>query len=256
MWAQETVAGRPAWRHIPSGVVFRAVPGGTFRMGLSDAELDAVRAIERADGADDDLAAFFAGADEARPVREVRVEPFLIARHPLTVAQARHWLPDYEDSFAESESSTARFEDDLDDLLGALPFRLPSEAEWEYAARAGTTTLTFRGDGRPDEDQVLDDFADEERTAVAENAFGLAAMGSANEICADVWIPHFEDAPVDARPRTGDGPRVVRGGGGDLSPWQGCDEWLLLLSATRDAIQDFTALRPVAPVPTGASGTG
>ncbi|WP_199838332.1 MULTISPECIES: formylglycine-generating enzyme family protein [Streptomyces] len=225
-------------------------------MGLSDAELDAVRAIERADGADDDLAAFFADADRARPVRDVRVEPFLIARHPLTVAQARHWLPDYEDTFAESDASTARFEDDLDDLLGALPFRLPSEAEWEYAARAGTTTLTFRGDGRPDEEQVLDDFADEERTAAAENAFGLAAMGSANEICADMWIPHFEDAPVDARPRTGDGPRVVRGGGGDLHPWQGCDEWLLLLSATRDAFQDFTALRPVAPVPTSAVGAG
>ncbi|MER6407169.1 SUMF1/EgtB/PvdO family nonheme iron enzyme [Streptomyces viridosporus] len=250
MWAQEIVAGRPAWRHTPSGVVFRAVPGGTFRMGLSDAELDAVRAIERAEGADDDLEAFFAGAVRARPVREVRVEPFLIARHPLTVAQVRHWLPEYEDSFAESASSTARLEDDVDDLLGTLPFRLPSEAEWEYAARAGTTTLTFRGDGRPDEDQVLDDFADEERTAAAENAFGLAAMGSANEICADVWIPHFTEAPADARPRTGDGSRVVRGGAGDLYPWQGCDEWLLLLSATRDELQDFTAVRPAAPVPT------
>lgn len=219
-------------------------------MGLSDAELNAVRDIERADGADDDLESFFAGAVQARPVREVRVEPFLIARHPLTVAQVRHWLPEYEDSFTESDSSTARLEDDLADLLGTLPFRLPSEAEWEYAARAATTTLTFRGDGRPDEDQVLDDFADEERTAAAENAFGLAAMGSANEICADMWIPHFTDAPADARPRAGDGPRVVRGGGGDLSPWQGCDEWLLLLSATRHEFQDFTAVRPVAPVPT------
>ncbi|MBZ6198999.1 formylglycine-generating enzyme family protein [Streptomyces olivaceus] len=219
-------------------------------MGLSDAELDAVRAIERGDGADDDLDAFFTSADRARPVREVRVEPFLIARHPLMVAQVRHWLPEYEDSFTESDSSTARLEDDVDDLLNALPFRLPSEAEWEYAARAGTTTLSFRGDDRPDEDQVLDNFADEERTAAAENALGLAAMGSSNEICADVWIPHFTDAPTDARPRTGDGPRVVRGGGGDLSPWQGCDEWLLLLSATRSEFDMFTAVRPVAPVPT------
>ncbi|MFM9592675.1 formylglycine-generating enzyme family protein [Streptomyces scabiei] len=251
MWAQEIVAGRPAWRHISSGVVFRAVPGGTFLMGLSDGELDAMRAIERAGGADEDLEPFFAEAGQARPVREVRVEPFLIARHPLTVAQARHWLPEYEDSFAASDACTARFEDDLDDLLGALPFRLPSEAEWEYAARAGTTTLTFRGDGRPDEEHVLDDFADDERVAAAENAFGLAAMGSSNEICADVWIPHFTDAPADARPRTGDGPRVARGGGGDLFPWQGCDEWVLLLSATRDECHDFTAVRPVAPLPAG-----
>ncbi|MER5719850.1 SUMF1/EgtB/PvdO family nonheme iron enzyme [Streptomyces sp. NPDC002132] len=219
-------------------------------MGLSDAELNAVRAIERAGGAEDDLEAFFAEAVQARPVREVHVEPFLIARHPLTVAQARHWLPEYEDAYTESDSGTARFEDDLDDLLDALPFRLPSEAEWEYAARAGTTTLTFRGDGKPDEDQVLDDFADDERTAAAENAFGLAAMGSANEICADVWIPHFTDAPADARPREGDGPRAVRGGAADLYPWQGCDEWLLLLSATRYESHDFTAVRPAAPLPT------
>lgn len=47
-----------------------------------------------------------------------------------------------------------------------------------------------------------------------------------------------------------DGPRVVRGGAGDLYPWQACDEWLLLLSATRDEFQNFTAVRPGAPVPT------
>ncbi|WP_412535467.1 hypothetical protein [Micromonospora aurantiaca (nom. illeg.)] len=76
MWTEEIVAGRPAWRHIPSGVVFRAVPGGTFRMGLSEAELAAVRAIERSGGAEDTLESFFAGALDAQPVREVRVEPF------------------------------------------------------------------------------------------------------------------------------------------------------------------------------------
>ena len=249
MWTEEFVAGRPAWRHIPSGVVFREVPGGTFRMGMSEAELAAVRAIERGGGAEDTLEPFFAGAGDAQPVREVRVEPFLIARHPLTVAQVRHWLPEYEDDYADADSGTARLEDDLDDLLEALPFRLPSEAEWEYAARSGTTTLTFRGDGKPGEDQLLDDFGDMQRTAAAENAFGLAAMGSANEICDDVWIPGFVDAPADARPRTGDGPRAVRGGAADLYPWQGCDEWLLLLSATRCEHAQFTAVRPVAQLP-------
>ncbi|MDG4795461.1 SUMF1/EgtB/PvdO family nonheme iron enzyme [Micromonospora sp. WMMD1082] len=249
MWAEEMVAGRLAWRHVASGVVFREVLGGTFRMGLSEAELVAVRVIERGGGVADTLGPFFAGAGDAQPVREVRVEPFLIARHPLTVAQVRHWLPEYEDDYADVESGTARLEDDLDDLLDVLPFRLPSEAEWEYAARAGTTTLTFRGDGKPGEDQVLDDFGDEQRTAAAENAFGLAAMGSANEICADVWIPGFAGAPADARPRTGDGPRAVRGGAADVYPWQGCDEWLLLLATTRYEHAQFTAVRPVAPLP-------
>lgn len=249
MWTEEIVAGRPAWRHTLSGVVFRAVPGGTFRMGLSEAELDAVRAIERDGGVEDTIEPFLAGAGNAQPVRQVRVEPFLIARHPLTVAQVRHWLPDYEDDYADEESNTARLEDDLDDLLEALPFRLPSEAEWEYAARAGTTTLTFRGDGKPGEDQLLDDFADERRTAAAENPFGLAAMGSASEICADVWVAGLAGAPADGRPRGGDGPRTVRGGAADLYPWQGCDEWLLLLSANRYEHSDFTAVRPVAPLP-------
>ena len=63
------------------------------------------------------LESFFAGPGPAQPVREVRVEPFLIARHPLTVAQVQHWLPEYEDDYADADSGTARLEGDLDDLL-------------------------------------------------------------------------------------------------------------------------------------------
>ncbi|MGW4947312.1 formylglycine-generating enzyme family protein [Actinoplanes sp. NPDC004185] len=181
--------------------------------------------------------------------REVPGGTFLIARHPLTVEQVRHWLPAYEDDYADTDTTVARIEDGLDELLAALPFRLPSEAEWEYSAHAGTSTLTFRGDARPGEEQLLDDFGDEQRTAAAENPFGLAGIGSATELCADAWFPDSAHAPADARPRTGDGPRTVRGGAADVHPWQGCDEWLLLLSSSRYAQGDFLAIRPVAGVP-------
>jgi formylglycine-generating enzyme required for sulfatase activity len=241
MWIMETVAGRPAWRHTPSGVEFREIPAGNFRMGFSDAELNAVRAIETRGEAEDDLSPFFEGAQEARPVRDVYVESFLMARHPLTVDQVRHWLPHYT---GPGGTATARIEN-ADELLGVLPFRLPSEAEWEYAARAGTTTLTFRGDGKPGADQLIDDFGDEARTAAAENPFGLAGMGSAGELCADLWIPGYENAPGDARPRSGDGPRVTRGGAADVWPWQGADEWLLLLAACRYEQIEYAAIRPV-----------
>ena len=65
----ETVAGRPAWRHDPSGVVFRLIPAGAFRMGFSDEELAAIQAIIHDDG----LEWYDEYADRSRPVRTVSV---------------------------------------------------------------------------------------------------------------------------------------------------------------------------------------
>jgi formylglycine-generating enzyme required for sulfatase activity len=108
------------------------------------------------------------------------------------------------------------------------PYRLPSEAEWEYAARAGSTTRYPWGD-EPGSNRA--NFYDSgsrwsgRQTAPVgsfePNAFGLYDMiGNVWEWTQDCWNESYAGAPEDARPwETGDrGRRVVRGGSWNYGP--------------------------------------
>jgi formylglycine-generating enzyme required for sulfatase activity len=102
------------------------------------------------------------------------------------------------------------------------PYRLPSEAEWEYAARGGTTTARWWGDaigqahancngcGSQWDYNTLADV-----DAFAANPFGLYGMlGNAWQWTEDCWHPSYAGAPADGRAWTSGAcdKHVIRGG--------------------------------------------
>jgi formylglycine-generating enzyme required for sulfatase activity len=84
------------------------------------------------------------------------------------------------------------------------PYRLLSEAEWEYAARAGTTTRFSFGDDDAELGRYAWYFKDSDRKSQAvgtkaANGFGLHDMhGNVYEWVADPWHENYENAPSDA----------------------------------------------------------
>jgi formylglycine-generating enzyme required for sulfatase activity len=104
-------------------------------------------------------------------------------------------------------------------------YRLPSEAEWEYACRAGTTTPFHFGETLSPE---VANYGNKGKTTTVgkfpANAFGLCDMhGNVWEWCLDHWHDGYgEEAPADgsAWVEDEDGSlRVIRGGSWFNNPW-------------------------------------
>jgi formylglycine-generating enzyme required for sulfatase activity len=108
----------------------------------------------------------------------------------------------------------------MDEMEETDKYRLPSEAEWEYACRAGTTTRYSFGDGEVElgEHAWYADNAGDETHPVGQkkpNAWGLYDMhGNVWEWVQDEYHSNYQDAPSDGR-AWDDGSssnRVMRGG--------------------------------------------
>jgi formylglycine-generating enzyme required for sulfatase activity len=184
------------------------IPGGTFIMGSPPEELGHQK--------------------YESPQHEVTVPPFFMGKYPVTQQQWRfvaklpqvnreleqdpsHFKGDNRPVERVSWYDAVEFCDRLSQYTGRT-YRLPSEAEWEYACRAGTKTPFHFGetittdlanyDGESTYGDGVEGVYREETTVVGSfgvaNNFGLYDMhGNVYEWCLDDWHENYIDAPAD-----------------------------------------------------------
>ncbi|MGC1520174.1 MAG: SUMF1/EgtB/PvdO family nonheme iron enzyme, partial [Steroidobacteraceae bacterium] len=136
-------------------------------------------------------------------------------------------------------------------------YRLPTEAEWEYMARAGSKG-DFWADAPLDASQARFDTgssappttpADETMEVSANNWKVKHVAGNVREWVSDMWFENYNGAPTDGSARAGSGPlRVVRGGSyRDTLPKLRTAARDKLDMNTKDALTGIRLVREIAP---------
>ncbi|MGY8665316.1 SUMF1/EgtB/PvdO family nonheme iron enzyme [Bradyrhizobium sp. UFLA05-109] len=190
---------------------------------VQEPEVIAIRAGSFAMGSNED--------PTERPIHQVAIKPFAIGKYPVTVREWNECAAAKACGFAAVGKDDAPVTNvswtDAQQYAGWLaqatkkPYRLPSEAEWEYAARGGTQTKYWWGDKpQPGMAACKDcgDVAADQPVKVGSfkpNPFGLYDMGGGvDQWVADCWHKNYQGAPADGSAWIGGdcGSHVLRSG--------------------------------------------
>ena len=185
------------YRHEKTGLEFVLLPGGNFNMGSSDGESD------------------------EKPVRRVRVDGFLLSKTEVTQGVWEKIMgnnPCKSNKGANRPVHNVSWEE-CKQFCERAGLSLPTEAEWEYACRAGTETKYYWGNEMDGRYVWYKSNSSNETHPVGEkqpNAFGLYDMsGNVWEWCRDWYASDYYSKGENDNPpgsSTGSG-RVFRGGG-------------------------------------------
>ncbi|MDL2329038.1 formylglycine-generating enzyme family protein [Desulfosarcina sp. OttesenSCG-928-A07] len=206
------VHGKP-FTEPTTGMAFVFVPGGEFSMG--------------------DI--FDEGAQDEKPVHRVTLNDFYMAACPVTQAQWMRLMPENPSRFTGdahpveqvSMKDVTAFIEKLNLTAPAgIRFDLPSEAQWEYAARSGGREERYAGGQTPEPVAWCDEDDTGGHTAPvaakAENGLGLFDMsGNVWEWCKDVYQSdaYAHHRTVDPVCQNGGPDHVIRGGAWHLDAW-------------------------------------
>jgi len=243
-------AGDTAWNSL--GIEFSWIPPGKFLMGTSKAQAGRQLAQCRKEATEEvrgrpstEDIEWLCGSrhyPNESPQRLVTIDKgFWMGRYEITVGQYKMIMdksasssPIREDEpvFWLSWEEAKEFIKRLNDRDDGFVYSLPSEAEWEYAARAGTTTAFSSGDSGKDVEGHTSGFVESLGFWKAglfypnfssnwvgrykPNHFGLFDMhGGVSEWVEDIWKSNYIGLPTDGRANTtlGDSTRrIFRGG--------------------------------------------
>ncbi|MHC4574822.1 MAG: SUMF1/EgtB/PvdO family nonheme iron enzyme [Planctomycetota bacterium] len=208
------------------GMEFVRIEPGKFQMGQIKTPLP-WEILPHTGGRGDRMDSLIYGDFDEKPIHEVKIsKPFYVGVFEVTNLEYELFDPGHrrlrgEYAFSSEDDGAVVYANWYDaqafcqwlsDKEG-LPYRLPTEAEWEYACRAGTTTNYSAGDVLPKEFRRRDRSLQVGRTPAS--PWGLYDMhGNVEEWCQDWYGPYHSTAQVDPIGYANGDFRVTRGGHG------------------------------------------